>query len=455
YMTGLTDITHYDLFRILDYLKVDCQKRNKNEPLGAVKYADIFNFAGSCREFRRIVRHWSKPMYDDLEIDLLQEVPHSHLTVKFEEIHKSLKGATAKKVDKYLDIYIRAMLKNPLLKTLELRHNSQSCFSYHQYMFDEIVLAICGQSKRAVLAKDRLPKVIEITVDIAGNNLSALANTRIGKLKLTASFAISDLKEFCARNPALVTLEINAYSFTDHGQLNQIVGHCPALKQLKFVMSDNARDTEYVKLALLEKLQHLEIAIQPVQIMDFGWDEDHNYEDIASKRARLDSDHENYLTLANSTPLLLLIKALSERKKSKLVQLRLMFKINDDVVQAIAQLKGLRLLECGFCDTKSIQHLKRHPTLNRLVISERDDIITEDIADLLRKQVTVSNSFTKMFFNQRGHLYIETKNAVLFSYISLDPLLRLENLKSLWLSDDLLVQMGKDLHLFLELGVQI
>ncbi|XP_070142025.1 uncharacterized protein [Drosophila kikkawai] len=454
-MTGLTDITHFDLFRILDYLKVDCEKRNKNEPLDAIKYADIFNFAGSCRGLRRIVRSWSKSMYDELEIDLLQEVPHSHLIVKFDEIHKSLKRATVKKVDAYLDIYIRAMLKNPLLKTFELRHTSGSYFSYHQYMFDEIILAICGQSKRVVQDKDRLPKVKEITVNIADhsmNNLSALANTRISKLSLTASFSISDLKEFCARNPSLVTLEINAFCFSDQGQLSQIVGHCPALKKLKFVISDNARDREYVNLALLDKLQHLEIAKQLDQKMDFGWDEDHNVENIA--RLGLEELEEDS-NLENSTPLLLLIQALSERKKSKLVQLRLMFKVNDTVVQAIAQLRGLRLLECGFYDAKSIEHLKGHPTLNRLTIRSRDHIITDNAADLLRKHITVSNFCTKMSLNHRGHLVIETNKAVLFRNVRLDPLLRLENLKSLWLSDALFLEINRDLHLFLELGVQI
>ncbi|KAH8315637.1 hypothetical protein KR059_006944, partial [Drosophila kikkawai] len=447
YMTGLTDITHFDLFRILDYLKVDCEKRNKNEPLDAIKYADIFNFAGSCRGLRRIVRSWSKSMNDELEIDLLQDVSHSHLIVKFDEIHKSLKTATVKKVDAYLDIYIRAMLKNPLLKTFELRHTSGSYFSYHQYMFDEIILAICGQSKRSLVDL----KLLHIA-DHTMNNLSALANTRISKLSLTASFAISDLKEFCARNPSLVTLEINAFCFSDQGQLSQIVGHCPALKKLKFVISDNARDREYVNLALLDKLQHLEIAKQLDQKMDFGWDEDHNVEDIAPLDLE-DLEEDSYLE--NSTPLLLLIQGLSERKKSKLVQLRLMFKVNDSVVQAINQLKSLRLLECGFCDAQSIEHLKGHPTLNRLTIRSRDHIITDNVADLLRKHITVSNFFTKMSLNHRGHLVIETNKAVLFRNVRLDPLLRLENFKSLWLSDALFLEINRDLSLFLELGVQV
>ncbi|KAH8239276.1 hypothetical protein KR032_002721, partial [Drosophila birchii] len=448
YMTGLTDITHFDLFRILDYLKADCEKENQNEPLDAIKYADIFYFAGSCRGLRRIVRSWSKSMYNDMEIHMLQQVPHSHLTVKFEQIHKSLKGATAKKVDAYLDIFIRAVLKNPLLKTFELSHPSESYFSYDQYLLDEIVLAICVQLEFYQL------KLLYIA-DRLMSNLNMLANTRVGKLRLTAYFAISDLKEFCARNHSLVTLEINAYSFSDHGQLNQIVGHCPALKQLKFVMSDNARDREYVKLALLDKLQHLIITKQPEPIMVFGWDEDHSDEDIALNGAQLDSDQEDDSILENSTPLLLLIRALSERKKSKLVQLRLMFKINDDVVRAIAQLKGLRMLECGFCDTKSIEHLKKHPTLNRLTIRNRDHLITDNIVDLLRNHVHVSNSFSKISLSHQGQLVIDTKNAANFRYVRLDPLLRLENLKSVWLSKELYWELGTKLHFFLELGVQI
>ncbi|XP_020799908.1 uncharacterized protein LOC110177496 [Drosophila serrata] len=423
-MTGLTDISHFEIFRILDYLKAECEKRNKNELYDTFKYADIFNFAGTCRKIRRIVKAWSISMYNNMEIATLQEVPHSHMTVKFERIHQILQGATAERVDQYLDKFIRALLKNPLVKSLELSYKSDSYFSYHQYIFDEIVLAISGQFKRVKVDKDRLPKIKKITVNIAGNNLIEIANTRIGKLSLTASLAISDLTEFCARNPALVTLEINRSHFSDHGQLNQIVGHCPALKQLKFVISDNARDREYVKLALLDKLQHLEIVKQPVQIMDFGWDEDHHPEDIASKGARLDPDHEDDSTLDNSTSLLLLIKALSDKKTSKLVQLRLKFKISDDVVQAIAQIKGLKLLECGFCNIKSIEHLKRRPKLNQLIIRNRDHIITDDVAELLSEQVTVSNSFTKMALNELGHLYIKTNDAALFRFVSLDPLLR-------------------------------
>ncbi|KAH8257008.1 hypothetical protein KR038_001302, partial [Drosophila bunnanda] len=449
YMTSLTDISHFDLFRILNYLKAECEKRNKNERHDAFKYADIFNFAATCRKLRRIVRLWSNSMYKNMEIPLLQEVSHSHITVKFEAIHKMLKGATAERVEQYLDIFIRSLLKNLLVKKLELSHTTDSYLSYHQYIFDEIVLAICGKSKRLG------PLKLLYIADRSMSNLIELADTRISKLSLTASFAISDLTEFCARNPALVTLEINAYSFSDHGQLNQIVGHCPALKELKFVISDNARDREYVKLSLLDKLQHLEIVKQPVQIMDFGWDEDHNPEDIASKEGRLDHDHEEDSTLNNSTSLLLLIKALSEKKTSKLVQLRLMFKVNDDVVQAIAQLKGLRALECGLCNTKSIEHLKRLPELTRLIIRNREHIITDDVADLLKKHVTVSNSFTKMGLSKRGDLYITTNDAVLFRFVSFDPFLRLENLKSLWLSIALFVEMERNLQLFLDLGVDI
>lgn len=479
-MTGLTDITHFALFRILDYLQADCEQRNKNEPLDQIKYGDIFNFAATCKGLRRIVRLWSQSMYDQMEINLLQEEQYHHLTVKFEEIHKSLKGATEKKVDKYLDIYVRAMMKNPLLRTFELSHKTLYCWSYHEYVFDEILLAICGQSKRAVLFKDRLPIVKEVTVDIAGKllispidirylikdfyipdrpmsgrNLIALASTRISKLSLTASFAISDLTEFCARNPALTTLEISEYAFSDHGKLSEIVGHCPALKQLKFVMSDNARDRDYVKLALLDKLTHLEIRTPSLQMMDFGWDEDHDVEDIASEQTRMDPAYEEDPPLENTTALLLLIKALSERKKSKLIQLRLKFMVNDETVQAIAQLKGLRLLECGFCHSKSITYLRKHLTLNRLIIRNRDHIITDDIADLLRKHITVSNSFTKMFLNPRGHLYIDTKDAILFGFVNLNPLLNLENLKSLGMSKDLVLAMETQLPLFLERGVQI
>jgi len=214
--------------------------------------------------------------------------------------------------------------------------------------------------------------------------------------------------EFCINNPSLVTLEVNVNRFSDQGKLTQIVRHCPNLKQLKFLLNDNERDNGYVGLALLDKLQQLEIGKLPMpKELQFQLpDDDENMEenelhwhrsqqlemdeDFRSKRPRMDCEYEPLIegvsTLEQPIPILQLLRAFSEKKRSKLIRLCLKFDIDDEMVQVIAKIKGLRMLECGFCDPKSIRHLVQHPTLNRLSILNKGHLVTDDIADLLRKK---------------------------------------------------------------------
>ncbi|XP_052845209.1 LOW QUALITY PROTEIN: uncharacterized protein LOC128257942 [Drosophila gunungcola] len=469
-MTTITDISHYDLFRILDYMKTNCEIQNGNESVDAIKYADIFNLAATCKIFRRIVWDWSKSMYRRLELDLLHVLPHKNLTVKFIEIHETLKRATKQKRDRYMDIYIGAMMGNPLLKTIELSYNTQKFISTHESIFEEIVKGLQGKADRIILDPYKIPKFKEIIVDIGDRRIENLGLFRnISKLSLKAHFEMIDLEEFCSNNPSLVTLEVNVNRFSDHGKLAQIVRHCPNLKQLKFLLNDNVTDNSYVGLALLDKLTQLEIDWKPIfDEVQFYLDEVEDWhraqdlemdEDFTIKRPRMDTEYESLLTgvsdLQRSIPVLQLLKAFSEKKKSKLIQLCLKFDIDDEMVQVIANIKGLRMLECGFCDPRSIRHLKGHPTLNRLTMRNKGHLVSEDIADLLSKQVTVSSFDTKMFFSSRGHLSIFTRDAQIFRFVSFEPFLQLENLKSLRLPVEMIVSMESTLHLFLELGVQI
>jgi len=115
-------------------------------------------------------------MYNRLEIDLLHALPHKRLTVKFIEIHKTLKRATKLKRDQYMDIYIKAMMGNPLLKTIELSYNTEEYNKEHESIFDEIIMGLQGKAKRIVLDPGRIPKFKEIIVDIAGKWIVLLVN---------------------------------------------------------------------------------------------------------------------------------------------------------------------------------------------------------------------------------------------------------------------------------------
>ncbi|XP_043648786.1 uncharacterized protein LOC122617135 isoform X2 [Drosophila teissieri] len=458
----ILDMSHYNLFLVLDILKKHCEIQNANESLAPIKYADIFNFAVTCKKFRRIVWDWDKSMYHELEIDLLFVVPHKTINVAFAEIHKSLEGATKQKREQYMDIYIKALMGNPLLHKITLIHTNPDFNSDHSSVFDEIVMALHGKAKRITLDSARMPKIKEIIVDIADREISDLYLFRnISKLSLTASIQMSDLEEFCRLNPTLVTLEVNSIHFSDCGKLTQIVPHCPNLKQLKFQANDNLRDNDNVKLSLLNKLQKLEIVntINLPKKLNFllpdkneeEWQEDQSLE-MSSECASLIG---GVSTLRTSTPILQLLRAFSEKKKSALIQLRIGFDIDDEMAQAIVNVKGLRMLECGFCDPKSIRHMVRHATLNRLSILSKGPLVTDYYAALLEKQVTVSNLDSKMYLNARGYLYIQTENAHIFSRVDFEPFLKLKNLKNLILPVDMLVSMESTLPQFLELGVCI
>jgi len=137
---------------------------------------------------------------------------------------------------------------------------------------------------------------------------------------------------------------------------------------------------------------------------------------------------EGVSTLEQPIPILQLLRAFSEKKRSKLIRLCLKFDIDDEMVQVIAKIKGLRMLECGFCDPKSIRHLVQHPTLNRLSILNKGHLVTDDIADLLRKQVTVSSHDAKMLLSARGYLGICTRNnsyAEIYRSVNFEVLLKI------------------------------
>ncbi|XP_016974583.2 uncharacterized protein LOC108041231 [Drosophila rhopaloa] len=406
-MSSITNISQYDLFRILDYVKTNCEIQNGNESVYPIKYADIFNFAATCKIFRRIVWDWSREMYHSLELDLLHVVPHKRITVKFIEIHETLKRATKQKRDRYMDIYIKAMMGNPLLNTIELSYKTEKFISSHQSIFDEIINGLQGNADRIILDPYKIPKFKEIIVDIGDHRIENLGRFRnISKLTLTANFEITDLAEFCSKNPSLVSLEVNANPFFRLWKNN---ANRSTLSKLKFLLNDNAMDNNYVKLALLNKLTQLEIDWKPIseQVLFFipndnvaednvpmeHWDRPHDLEmdeDFTSKRPKMDSEYESLFEGVTDSKrpiqVLQLLKAFSEKKKSKLIQLCLNFDIDDEMLQTIAQIKSLRMLKCGFCDPKSIRHLKWHPTLNRLTILNKGHLVTDDIADLLRKK---------------------------------------------------------------------
>ncbi|EDW94359.2 uncharacterized protein LOC6533947 [Drosophila yakuba] len=440
-------MSHHNLFRVLDILKENCEIQNANESLAPIKYADIFNIAVTCKKFRRIVWDWDKSMYNQLEIDLLFIVPHKTITVAFAEIHKSLEGATRQKREQYMDIYIKALMGNSLLHKITLIYNTPDFHSDHSSVFEEIVMALHGKAKRITLDSARMPKIKEIIVDIADRKISDLYLFRnISKLSLTASFEMSDLKEFCRLNPTLVTLEVNQSHFSDYGKLTQIVPHCPNLKQLKFLVNDGLRDNDYVELSLLNKLQKLEM-VGMIPKVHFLLPE--NNKEIWQE------EQSSVSTLMASTSILNLLRAFGVKKKSALIQLSIGFDIDEEMAQAIENVKGLRMLECGFCDPKSIRHMVRHPTLNRLSILSRGPLDTDYYAALLEKHVTVSNLDSKMYLNDRGYLYIQTENAHIFRRANYEPFLKLKNLKNLNVPVDMIVSMESTLLQFLELGVCI
>ncbi|XP_017080133.1 uncharacterized protein LOC108113937 [Drosophila eugracilis] len=469
----ITDLTHYELFHILDLMMQNCEMANSKETVAPIKYADIFNFAATCKRFRRVVWDWSRLMYDRLEINLLHVNGHKKITVKFIEILKALKRATDKNKDHYMDIYIKALMENPMLKTVELSYDTKEYNAEFNRIFDEIMMGLQGRGSRVMLDPDKKPKFKEVIMDISGkflrynhfiNGLQFFRN--ISKLRLKGNFNMFDLEEFCSNNPTLTSLEVNVNRFTDHGKLTQIVRHCPNLKQLKFMQSDIlhnefARDNIYVGLALLDKLQQLEI-VKPEKELFLFHDTPQPMEmdvDYQPKRSKMDSEYESVVggdsSSEKNTPILQLLRALGEKPKSKLMRLCLKFDIDDEMAEVITKIKGLRTLECGFCDPKSIRHLLDNQTLNRLTIRNNGHLVTDAIAELLRKHVKVSSFDSEMLFTAKGTLDISTRDPEMYRSVSFEPFLKFEGLKSLGLSNEMIVSMETTLHLFLELGVKI
>ncbi|KPU78772.1 uncharacterized protein Dana_GF10675, isoform C [Drosophila ananassae] len=645
-MTTIMSLSHFELFRILDYMKWNCERQHSLEAVPLVKYLDIFNFAASCRRFRRIVLDWSEDIYYQLGIDPLQKNLHKHLTVPFNEIHSIRKRTTKKGKENFIDIYISAMMKELTLKSIEMTYKPQENIMNHDEIFEKLLKAVRGEetrrqfsvlnqnalknlgdlllsntdidghgdsfvfnddktlkvkelildiaeldlekktnSKNKVIVdsqniqrlngilseikdcelrrsddrkefiilsreiilkiiviteiKDRgrwdsinrmeyepvdskqkakinrifmdisdcvtlvddfrnnfrilkssifpqvkqifmdltekkdviimepknIPKFKEVTVNISDRRISDLGLFRhISKLNLTASFEIADLVEFCKQNQGLVSLDINVSSFADHRKLSEIVGHCPLLKQLKFVLNDNAGDNDYVRLANLDRLQQLEIVKPPSHAYIIEDDEG-----FISKRPRIENEIEALSeginqSFESNVAVHELLKAISVKKRSLLANLTLKFNVEDEILQTIAKIKSIRILECGICDVKSINHLKDSPVLKRLVLLNKGHLISDDIVHFVKKQVKVSNLDTEitLYFNTflrphiSGHLYIETKCADIYRNAIAEPLLNIENLQRIYLSDDLIQLRGSCfIKGLLENGIQL
>ncbi|EDV51624.2 uncharacterized protein Dere_GG13795 [Drosophila erecta] len=443
------DIIHFAYFRILDILKENCERQNGDEPLAPLKYADIFNFAVSCQKFRRIVWDWSLSMYQSLEIDLLYVVPHKKITVQFEEIHKSLQGATKQKRDLYMDTYIKSMMGNSHLRVIKLHYNDPDYNMEHSSIFEEIVMGLQGKAKRITLDTDKIPKFKELIVDIAYYEIRNLHLFRnISKLILTASFAISDLKKFCINNPSLVYLEVNQCHFSDFGKLSEIVPHCRNLKNLKFLLDDNPWDNDYVGLSRFKTLRQLEIVTTTANIPKFQLpdknEEWHN---------EFTGGGVHWSSSLQSISILKLLTALREKEKSTLIKLCIGFDIDDQLAQAIAKIKSLRMLECGFCDPKSIRHIARHPQINRISILSTNPLVNDDISALVENKVIVSNLDLKFRFE--GSVLSCEGNDESFWLDNLEPFLKLKNLKKLILPVKTIVFMESTMVRFLEQGVKI
>ncbi|KAH8312913.1 hypothetical protein KR067_001979, partial [Drosophila pandora] len=427
-MTTIMSLSHFELFRILDYMKWNCERQHSLESVPLVKYLDIFNFASSCRRFRRVVLDWSEDIYYQLGIDPLQKNLHKHLTVPFNEIHSILKRTTKKGKENFIDIYISAMMKELTLNSIEMTYKPQENIMNHDEIFEKLLKAVRGEETH--------------------RRISDLGLFRhISKLNLTASFEIADLVEFCKQNQGLVSLDINVSSFADHRKLSEIVGHCPLLKQLKFVLNDNAGDNDYVRLANLDRLQQLEIVKPPSHAYIIEDDEG-----FISKRPRIENEIEALSeginqSFESNVAVHELLKAISVKKRSLLANLTLKFNVEDEILQTIAKIKSIRILECGICNVKSINHLKDSPVLKRLVFLNKGHLISDDIVHFLKKQVKVSSLDTEISLHfikllaspsASGHLYIETKSADIYRNIIADPLLNIENLQLIYLSDDLI-----------------
>nr|XP_043066023.1 uncharacterized protein LOC108128254 [Drosophila bipectinata] len=637
-MATLTNLSHFELFRILDYMKWNCERQNSLESVHLIKYLDIFNFALTCKKLRRIVWDWSKDIYYQLEINPLHKHLHKDMNVSFNKIHSILKRTTKKGKENINDVFIASLMKEVTLNSIELTYKPQEHITNHEEIFERYLKAIRGERSRRqfcvlnpnavknlgdlltksdiddqsgylffnhdqsikvkelildiaelnmgerAIAKDKIildlqklkrlqgiikeikdcnlccsedrkeftilsqeiilkiriitevkdrgrwdnierieyepldskqkakirrifmdisdglilddfiknfkslkssifpqvrhiimdlaekndimilgpknvPKFKNVTINICDRRISDLGLFRhISKLSLTASFEIADLIEFCKQNQSLVSLDINVSSFADHRYLSEIADHCPLLKQLKFVLNDNAGEKEYVRLANLVRLQQLEIVKTPSHTDDMENYSDLDFEGLTPKRLRIEPENEALSGNINNTfesnvALHELLKAILAKKRSLLVNLALKFDVEDEIVQTISKIKSLRVLQCGLCDVNSITHLKDSPVLGHLSLFNKGHLISEDIVHLLKKQVNVSSLDAKMNLSQRGSLYIETNNAAIYTNINVEPLLKIKNLNCVIMSNDLFKLRGSCLVRLLEQGV--
>ncbi|XP_034656571.1 uncharacterized protein LOC117893902 isoform X1 [Drosophila subobscura] len=459
----LADLSHFDLFRILDFVKANCDPKDKSVPFDQVNYADLYNFAATCKRHRRILWDWSQEMYERLEIELLQVHAYKKLTVKFNEIHSTLKGASKAKKHWYLDVFIRDMLGNQNIECIELRYTPRKYLKTHEEIFQKILRAIQAnfhqEESMNPYPKIR-SKVKEIIVNIAECEFFGLGQFRnISKLRLTARFAMLDLVEFCKNNQSLSSLELNSYLHSDHGKLTYIVNHCPKLKELKFMLNDNGllRDAEYVKLANLDKLQQLEIRKPPNHItFEADMNVDKYYD---CKRPRMDTGYEALIIpegpKEENVPVRSLLAAIAGRKRQTLSRLILKFEIDDKLVQTIGKIQSLRLLECGIYDLGCIRHLAKLEKLTKLSLLNKGHLISVGVIELLTRHITVSTFDTQIGFSSRGTLSIISNDPNNFRDVDFALLLKMKNLKCLFVSSIMLRTVNHIWPSFLENGIEI
>ncbi|XP_017139138.1 uncharacterized protein LOC108153571 [Drosophila miranda] len=449
----IADLSHYDLFHILDFVKKNCDPIDKAAPFNAEHYADLYNFAATCSRHRRILRDWSRDMYDLLEIELLQVQVSKKLTVEFNEIHSALKGASKVRTDWYMDLFIRSMLRNENLECIELRYAPKKYLENHEEIFQKILKAI--QEQKLTANPKSTTKVKEIIVNIAECEFVGLGRFHnISKLCLTARFAMFDLVEFCKNNQSLSSLELNSYLYSDYGKLTYIVEHCPKLKELKFVLNNNGliRDEEYVKLANLDKLQQLEVRKPLAPDTEIE-------EESERKRPRMDTRYEALIipqgpTKAN-VPVRTLLTAIAVRKRQILSRLILKFEIDDDLAQTIEKIKNLRFLECGIYDPRSIRHLAKLENLTKLSLLNKGHLISADVMNLVSRHIPVSSFDTQISFSTRGTLSLISNDPNLFRDVNFAHLLNVKNLKCLFISSNMFTTMNHILPTFLENGLEI
>ncbi|XP_026845501.1 uncharacterized protein LOC6595801 [Drosophila persimilis] len=445
----IADLSHYDLFNILDFVKKNCDPIDEAAPFNAEHYRDLYYFAATCKRHRFILRDWSRSMYNLLQIELLQMKLYKHMTVKFNELHSLLKGASKVRTDWYIDTIVTAMRRNESLESIELRYAPKKYLENHEEIFQKICKVIQEEKLTAS------PKLKKFIVNIAECEFVGLGRFHnISKLCLTARFAMFDLVEFCKNNQSLSSLELNSYLYSDYGKLTYIVEHCPKLKELKFVLNNNGliRDEEYVKLANLDKLQQLEIRKPLAPDTEIEEESDR-------KRQRMDTRYEALIIPQGpkkaNVPVRTLLKAIADRKRQILSRLILQFEIDDDLAQTIEKIKNLRFLECGISDPRSIRHLAKLENLTKLSLLNKGHLISADVMNLVSRHIAVSSFDTQISFSTRGTLSLISNDPSLLRDVNCAHLLNVKNLKCLFIIWNMFTTMNHILPTLLENGIEI